>query len=124
LIGLTPPAPPPIIEEQLPALLLRVDRRSFENLDRRRRQENKTWQQYLYQALTLLDRQLSGQPLSLEPPFTANVRPPIQPPRPGSSRGDDSRRARPSGFTSDLGIVDASNDEDDASGKRTAVPKQ
>jgi len=121
LNGLTPP---PNIEEQLAALLPKIDRRSFENLDRRRRQENKTLQQYTYQALTLLERQLSGQPLSLEPPFVANVRAPTQPPRPSSCSGDNSRRTRPSDFMPDLGVVDVTDDDDDASGTRRLVPKK
>jgi hypothetical protein len=121
LNGLTPPSS---IEEQLAALLPRIDRQSFANLDRRRRQENKTLQQYMYQALILLERQLSGQPLSLEPPFVSNVRAPIQPPRPSSNSGDNSRRTLPSNFTPDLGVVDVRDDEDDASGTRPVVPKR
>jgi hypothetical protein len=124
LIGLEPAAPPPSIEEQLAAMLPRIDRRSFENLDRRRRQENKTLQQYTYQALILLERQLSGQPLSLEPPFVANVRAPIQPPRPSSCSGDNSRRTRPSDYMPDLGVVDVTDDDDDASGTRPLVSKK
>ena len=125
LIGLIPPAPPPSIEEQLAALLHQVDRGIFEKLDRKRGQENKTWQHYAYQALTLLERQLSGQPLSLEPRFATNVRPQIQPPRPSpSSTSDNSRKTLPSDFMSDLGIVDMRDDKGDASGTRPAASKR
>ena len=101
LVGLKPAVPSPTIEQQLVRTLPHVDRHLFEKLDILRVTQGKAWQQYMSQGLTLLYRQLTGQPIALDRPSCSSSSAHSAPPAHRvntAANANISRKVTPSGF--------------------------